>query len=304
MRSYINYLLLVLIALMWGSQFVLIKKALTSFPPLTLATLRAFCGALALSLVLIFAKSPPPRHKTIYTLKSLVYIFCIGFFEATLPFICISWGQQHTDTSVAAILVSTIPIFTIIFVAFFVKHERLTLGKYLSVAIGFIGILILLMPNAMYGMANRSHNLLAELAILVGACSFAISLVMLRRMLGFGMVILVRDLLLSASIQLLPLALIFDHPWYLHPSLTSIAAVVTLGVVASGIVYILYVVLLKRTGATFTSLNNYLVPLVGVALSIIIMHEQIGWNVYVAFVVLLVAMLANELNVSRKKWRS
>ena len=304
MQRYLNYLLLVLIALIWGSQFVLIKTALQSFPPLTLAMLRALTGAIALSILLLFFKSPSADEKTEHNLKSLCYIFCIGFFEATLPFMLISWGQQHTATSIAAILISTIPIFTIIFLAFFVKHEVLTVGKYLSVVIGFVGILVLLVPNAMQNMLNGTHNIMAELAILGGACSFAISLIMIRRVLGYGMVALVRNVLLSASIQLLPFALIFNHPWKLHPSLIAIGAIIVLGVVASGIVYILYVVLLKRTGAAFTSLNNYLIPLVGVALGIIVMHEHIHWNFYVAFIILIIAMLTNEITFSHKRRKS
>ena len=301
MRSYINYLLLVLIALIWGAQFFLIKKALTGFPPLTVATLRAFSGTVALSLLLFFSSFVVPRNKASYTLKSLTYIFCLGFFEATLPFICISWGQQHTNTSTAAILVSTIPIFTIVLVAFFVKHESLSLGKYLSVIVGFIGVLVLLLPDAMQSTVSHPLSLLAKLAILAGACSFSISLVMLRRVLGFGMVTLVRNVLLSSTIQLLPLMLIFNHPWNLQPNLTAVTAVITLGVVASGIVYILYVVLLKRAGAAFTSLNNYLVPLFGVIMGIIIVHEQINWNVYLAFVILVAALLVSEFKFFKKR---
>ncbi len=253
MRNYLNYLLLLLIALIWGSQFVLIKTALTSFPPLTVAALRALTGAVALSFLLLCAPKKRKQAKNPRRFKSLAYIFCIGFFEASLPFMLISWGQQHTDTSIAAILISTIPIFTIVFIAFFVKHETLTVGKYLSVIIGFAGVLLLLAPSAIHSLLSGAHNLLAQLAILGGACSFAISLIMIRRVLGFGMVALVRNVLLSASIQLIPFALVLNHPWQLQPSLAAILAIITLGVIASGIVYILYVVLLQRAGAAFTS---------------------------------------------------
>ena len=299
MRIFFNYLLLIVIALIWGSQFILIKTALTSFPPLTVATLRAVTGAVGLSLLLFLLPKKSTAEKKSRNLKNLIYIFCISLFEVTLPFILISWGQQHTTTSIAAILISTIPIFTIIFLTLFFKHEALNLGKYLSVIIGFLAVLILLIPNAIHSIAIGQNNFLAELAILAGAASFAISLLMIRRILDDNVIILVRNILWCGSIQLLPLAIIFNYPWTLQPSLTAILAVVILGVIASGFVYILYTILVKRAGAAFTSLNNYFIPLVGVALGIVIMHEYIAWNVYITFVVLMLAMLVNELKFSR-----
>lgn len=263
-----------------------------------MATLRALIGALSLSILLFLPTQKTFISKKNYDLRRFGYIFCIGFFEVTLPFMLISWGQQHTATSIAAISTSTIPIFTIIFLALFFKKETLNLGKYLSVIIGFIGILILLVPSAIKSIKTGQHNLLAELAILGGAASFAVSLVMIRRILDYDMVGLVRNILWCGSIQLLPLAVIFNYPWNFQLNVKAILAIIALGVIASGIVYILYVILMKRAGAAFTSLSNYFIPLIGISLGIVIMHEHIYWNIYVAFAILMLAMLVNELKLS------
>ena len=231
-------------------------------------------------------------------MKSYLLFFAVGFFEATLPFYLVAWGQQHVDSSIAAILMSTIPLFTVLLVAFFVKTETISSYQLVAIIFGFFGVCVLLGPQAMVQSKNLLHNLVGELSIVGGAISFAISLILIRSISHLPSIRSARNILFCASIQMFPVALYADKPWELHYTGVSICSVGVLGVFAAGLVYVMYMVLIKRAGVTFTSFNSYLVPVVGLTFGVFILQEPIAWNVPLALVILLVAMfLSNKKSI-------
>ncbi len=297
-----KYALLIGIALIWGSQFLFNAVALEQIPPLVVAVLRAAIGALTLTLVLPFFDKKSSRHHTQGSLlKYYPMFFLIGIFEATLPFYLVAWGQQHVDSSTAAILMATIPLFTIALVALFVRDEKITSNKIISVIVGFVAILVLLGPEAMAHLNNLMANLVGEFAILGGALSFALSLILIRKISHLNHVRSARNILICATIQLLPFALLTTNLSTTHYDLKSVGSILVLGVFAAGIVYAMYVSLIKLAGAAFTSLNSYLLPVIGLLLGVTIMHDQIHWNAPVALVILLIAMAANEWPLIKQK---
>ncbi|MDF1760915.1 MAG: DMT family transporter [Coxiellaceae bacterium] len=298
-----KYGLLIGISLIWGSQFLFNAVALQQLPPLVVAVLRAAIGVVTLTAVLPFfdkKEQAPYGRGTTSIVKYYPMFFIIGIFEATLPFYLVAWGQQHVDSSTAAILMSTIPLFTIIMIALFVRDEKITSNKIISIIVGFIGILILLGPEAMKNMNNLMANLVGEVAILGGALSFALSLILIKKIAHLNHVRSARNILVCATIQLLPFAIFTSHISQLHFSYKSAGAILVLGVFAAGIVYAMYVSLIKTAGAAFTSLNSYLLPVIGLILGVIIMHDPTYWYTYLALAVLLVAMALNEYPAIKK----
>lgn len=145
----IKYSLLIGIALIWGSQFVFNTAALQQLPPLMVAVCRSIIGALTLSIVLsVISHTKFQASNLTLTLKHYGIFFLIGIFEAALPFYLVAWGQQHVDSSTAAILMSTIPIFTVLLVVIFVSNESINRYKIGSIILGFTGILVMLEPQA------------------------------------------------------------------------------------------------------------------------------------------------------------
>lgn len=286
--NFINYVLLLCIAWIWGSQFMFNEIALAHIGPTFVAACRGVIGMITLSIILIFLKEPS-KVKT-FSPRHYVYFFIIGFFEATLPFSLVTWGQQRIDSSIAAILMSTVPLFTILFVALFAKSEKLNRYKISSIALGFIGVMVLLGPQTLTHGTHLLNNLGGEIAILGGACSFAISLVMIRHIAHLSAIRCARNILFCASLQMLPLSFIIERPLHMHYTWSGIGSLLVLGILAAGIVYVLYVTLIKRAGAAFTSLNSYLLPVIGLALGVAILHEPFYWNSGVALFILLLAM--------------
>jgi drug/metabolite transporter (DMT)-like permease len=296
--AFINYLLLIGIGVIWGSQFMFNKWAISTIPPTTMAASRCLIGALTLSLLI-----RQPRNQGFFRSFSQtfhgpwLFYLIIGLAEAAVPFFLVAWGQGQIDSGIAAILMGTIPMFTIIMVKLFIPSERLGLGSLFSVIVGFVGILTLIGPTSISGVPN---SLVGELAVLCAALSFSISLILIQRLPNLSPIVTSRNILVGACIFLVPAAIIIDHPWNIHTSALSILSLFILGVFCGGIVYVMYVVLVMRVGATFTSLNNYLVPIVGAMIGIVFLGETFKWNVIVALVLIMSAMFLNQLRPKRK----
>ncbi len=300
MPSIINYLLLGAIALIWGSQFAFTELAIASLPPLTIAAGRIFVGALTLTLLACcFSKkendATPQTSPHLY----LTY-FIISFFEAVLPFFLVAYGQQHVDGSIAAILLGTIPIFTLLFAATFISGKNGNSLSILSISCGFIGVLILILPGL---KEEWNATLIGQLAILGAAISFSISLILLKKLpTTIPPLVSVRNILLIACIPMTLLCLFIDQPWNLPFTGLSLLGIFVLGAFCAGIVYLMYMILILRTDPTFASLTNYLVPPVGVIIGVLFMDEKLEYHHILALIIIFIALIINQLsNKSQKR---
>jgi len=202
-----------------------------------------------------------------------------------LPLFLVVWGQQRVSSSVAAVLTGTVPFFTILLSALFIKGKGFDVNSTLSVLLGFLGVVELVAPGM---QGNWLDNVAGDLAILTAAASFAGSLILLHKIPHGAPIRSMRNILLLASAPLLVLSLTLDAPWSLHWTLSDIASLLILGIFCSGLVYMLYTILIHRAGSVFTSLTNYLVPLVGVLLGVVFLAEP--FTVYNGLALVLIAM--------------
>lgn len=285
-----HYLLLFGIALIWGSQFICNKIVIHELPPLTLAAGRACIGTLTLALIGLFM--PEERRKAAATARALLPTYLLlAFFEALLPLFLLSWGQSQVDSSMAAILMGTIPIFTVLLAPAFVAGKHWGRAAIISVISGFAGILILIGPSL--GSSGAS-SLLGELSVLGAAASVSVSLLLFNRLGDLSPVITVRNILALAALPLLLLSLAFDQPWKLHISAAAFESLLILGVFCAGIVYLMFARLIQLAGSVFTSLTNYLSPLIGVLIGAVVAGETMGFNAWIALILIASALLINQ----------
>ena len=284
-----DYLLLLGIGLIWGAQFYFNEQALKTIPAMTIAAARILIGGVTLTLLswLIPEKKHPTSSQTIWPLY-----FLIAIFEAVLPIFLIVWGQQRVDSSRAAVLTSTVPIFTMIWSVLFVKGKSFTISATLSILVGFLGIMVLLIPDM---QGNWFDDVMAELAILTAAASFAASLILLNKIPGGAPIRSVRNILLSATLPLIGLSLFLDYPWTVSWGQTELILLLILGVCCSGLVYVLYTILIHRAGSIFASLTNYIVPLVGVLLGVVFVGEPFTLYSGLALILILFGLVLSEL---------
>lgn len=282
-----DYLLLVLLGLTWGGSFLLIKLAVATIPPLSVVAARIVIGAAVLGLLAWWRGAKLPRDAA-----SWGKLFVMGTLGTVLPFALISWGETRIDSGLAAILMSFVPIGTILLAHVFQHDEKLTAGKSVGVALGAIGIVVLVGPSALAGLG---HELAAQLAVLAATLCYAGNTIVARRLGGLSADIVSIGMLLTAAVVAVPAALVVDRPWELDPSALSLFAVVLLGVVSTALGYVLLFAVVARAGAGFAAFNNFLVPPVGVIWGVALLAEQPSPTALVALLIILAGLAAPRL---------
>ena len=162
----------ILVGLIWSSSFMWIKIALKEVSPVTLVAFRIGLGFLFGAIVVAIQKVKLPRD-----FKEWKPLIVIGITNFALPFFLISWGEQTVDSSVASILDSMVPLFTIFIAHFLLKDDKMTPSKILGLIIGFVGVIILLSKN----ISNSSSHFLGEAAIVLASICYAGSSVYIRK---------------------------------------------------------------------------------------------------------------------------
>ncbi|GAB4391911.1 MAG: EamA family transporter [Gammaproteobacteria bacterium] len=291
-----NYGLLIVISCLWGSQFLFNNLALQVWSPLWIATLRALLGATTLTVLLpIYRYYFGRKINNICLRRYWSVIFAIAALEVTLPFLLVVWGQQFINSSLTAVLLGTIPIFTALIVLLFSQKESVSWGIAVSIGLGFVGLLVLFGPVFFLQQTYSVINIKGQIAVLGGAVAFATSLVLIKKLNPADPVMTARDILFCGAIQLY-LLLILNHE-HLPANITfySIVALLMLGIFCTGIVYACYVVLIARAGSTFAAFANYLVPVVGVMLGVLVLHEKLFWYQTIAMGIIIAALITNGL---------
>ena len=268
-----HWFLLILLALLWGPSFLIIKIGLREIPPLTLAAGRVLIAALLLYGVMRLRRNRFPR-----SLEFWRKFFVMGFLANALPFSLLMIGETKAPSALAAIFNGFTPVATVIIAHFVIAEERFNRRTLVGVFFGFAGILLLFLPTLSLG--TTANDLLIGLLCFMGmAIGYGFSIVYSRVALrGYPGFVGPTAQLLSASVLLLPLSLVFEWEALVLPGIESLSALLWLAVIATAIAYIVYYRLLEIAGATFLSLVTLLLPPIGAILGVVFLDEQLGWE--------------------------
>ena len=270
-----DYTLLVLLALIWASAFFNIKIATYSFGPVTIALLRVFFGAIPV-LILCFYK----KIKVEAFSKDWYWFAIIGFINLVVPFFLISYGVKSVQSNLAAILMSTTPLSSTILGHYYTKDEKFNFTKTIGILIGFAGIVYLFSDNL---LINES-NFISAILILVGSTCYVIGGVLTLKIKEKKNENVTGSILIWAVIILIPLSFLIEKPWTYSPSVQSTISVVYLGLVSTGIAWLLRFKILVNNGLIFQSQVSYLIPIFGTILSYIFLRELITFKVVISLV--------------------
>ena len=267
--SSIDWLLFILLGFLWGSSYLFIKIGVEAgFHPFTLVATRLLFGMLLLAVVVAIAREALPR-----SLRTYGHLFVMAIFSVALPFFLITWAEQSTDSTLAAILNASVPLFVILFAAAVLVDEAITSYRVAGLAIGFVGVAILVGfdPGVVAGT-----DLVAALALIGSSASYAIGAVYARRFVhGLRPMIPAVMQVTFAFLISFVLALIFESPITIPGRFDAVLAAVWLGLLGSGLAYLLFFRLLGRWGATRTSMVAYLLPVFGIALGALVLQEPV-----------------------------
>jgi len=280
-RILINFLLLILLATIWGSQFVVVKIGLASLPPLLFAAVRFDVAAVILgSYIVSRGYRINPRHpiESMEVISSglLIFVLSQGLYHI---------GQLHVSSGVAAILYSTIPLLVSGFSLALLSHSQRFYTKFGGICIGFVGVWIIVRPEI---GGTGSLRFFGRSLILGSSAAFAIATVWSKKLLGDVRLSVLSRLwwaMLIGSIGLHGLSFAFEGAPVRFTNISAIEAlpILYLAIVPSIIAYVIFYRLLDRIGPLEVSLVTYLVPVCTAILGWIVLNEHLSGSAVVGF---------------------
>ena len=292
-----KYLLLITLAAIWGSSFLFIEIGIATVPPLTLVAGRLLLAAIALTLLIRAHGQRLPVDPASW--GGFLLLALVGNL---VPFSLIGWGQLSVDSGLTAILMAVAPLIAAVLAHVWTGDERLSLRRVTGILIGLGGVVVLIGPDALGGLGDQA---LAQFAIASAAACYATASVFARRLGHLSPTVASAGVMIMASLLAVPIALVVDAPWTLSPSAASLVSVVVLGLVTTATANVLLYRTIHLAGATFVSLVNFLVPLVGVVLGAVILGERLGPSAFVALALILAALgLVRSAGTRRASLRS
>lgn len=290
-----NVLLLLLLSAVWSPAFLLIKYCLLSFNPITITFCRVLISFIFFSILMSIKQIPFYKYW-----RSWKDFFLVGFFANALPFTLISTSEKYIPSALAALLNSSVPIFTCVLAHFFVPEEPFTTRRFLGVISGFIGIAVIFLPNSsIEEVSNFGITLM-----LLASVSYAIAMIISRKISHkFPMYVLPTWQMLCASAVMIIPFLLFGRPWDNQEPIfiSSIFSLLTLGILATGVSFILYYKIIKRAGAGFLSLSTLLFPVFGLFLGWIFLGEELHMWSYLGMALIAFGLILNMRIPMQKK---
>ena len=276
-----DYLLLVILALIWASAFFNIKIATYSFGPVTIAFLRVFFGAIPVLLLCYYKNIKIEAFS-----KDWYWFAMIGFINLVAPFFLIAYGVKSVQSNLAAILMSTTPLSSTVLGHFYTKNEKFNFIKTFGILIGFSGILYLFSDNLLID----ENNFLSALLILLGSTCYVVGGVLTLKISKKKNENVTGSILIWAVIILIPLTCFIEKPWNINPRIDSTISVIYLGLVSTGIAWLLRFRILVNNGLIFQSQVSYLIPIFGTILSYIFLKELITTKVLISLIAVCVGI--------------
>jgi drug/metabolite transporter (DMT)-like permease len=259
--------LLVLLALLWGSSFTWIKVAVETIPPATLTAGRIALAALILLAVVRLRGIALPSSPAIW-----LHLLVQSLVNLVLPFLLISWGEQHVSSGLASILTTTAPLFAFM-IAALTGHAARGAGQGLGLASGFAGVILIIGAGALSELGGP--KLASQLALVGAGFCYGSSSNYGRVFRSISPVAVGAGTLLWATLLTVPLSLAVDRPWTLQPSAESVGALLLLGVLSTALAFSIYFRLLGTLGTVGTSTVGYLRVGFGVILGILFLGEHL-----------------------------
>ena len=280
---------LALLSMMWGSSFLFMKVGLEGLSPQQIVLARMVFGAAVLVVIVSVRRERLPRSGRIWA-----HLFALTVIANLVPFFLIAWGEESISSATAGVLNATTPLFTTLIALAALPEERPTSEKALGLVVGFIGVVVLL------GGGGRGE-VGGYLAVLGASACYGVAFVYMRRVLsptGLSPVVLsTAQIVAGALLMAAATPVIARSP--IELDLGIVLSMVALGVLGTGLAYLLSYSLVRDIGATGASLVTYLIPLAAVALGVVVLGERLQWNLPIGGAVVIAGVALAQGRFSR-----
>lgn len=284
----VDNVLLVGLAALWGTSYLLIKLSIAEVPPVTLSAMRLTIGACALIAWCRIGKIALPRSCRYWKFAGLA-----ALLGNVAPFTLIGWAEISIDSSTAAMLLTFAPLSAMLLAHFLTTDERLSSSQIIAAAIGTVGLVVLISPSALW---NFSGTTLAQLAVVAAGFCYGLNAIVTKLFQGLRAESAAAAVLICSVVMALPASLVFDRPWTLQPSLIPVVSAVALGLFQTGLATLVLVLIIRRRGAIFFAQVNYLVPVFGTVAGVMVLGETLPPSAIAGTLTILVSLAIAQSN--------
>lgn len=293
MKNFKSYLAPILAALCWSLSYIMTNIAFESFRPITIVFFRVIIASVfMLAIGLSFSKLDKIKK------ADWKWFLLLGFIEPFTYFLCETYGLTMISSTLAAVILATIPLFTPLFSSIFLK-EKITFFHILGLFISITGVGMIILD----GSADFNYKL-EGIILLFGAVIIAItySLFVRRMTEKYSEITIVTTQNIVGAVLFLPLFLIVDmsHFGKLPIYSESIIAVISLGIVASALAFIFYAYSLKHNGIVKTNAFLNLLPAITAVLAYFVLGDKISLQMLMGIAVVIVGLYINQFKVTWK----
>jgi drug/metabolite transporter (DMT)-like permease len=262
-------LLLVLLAAMWGGAFTLIHVLIDTLSAVELAAGRLTLGAFAVAAFVVVRGQLKRPAK-----KMLVPIGVVAMLDTLVPYMLVGWSQTRIESGASAVLISAMPLFTVVLAAGVLRQECVSPARLTGLAVGFGGVLVMIGDPT----AFRESDTVAQLAVLSAAASYAVGALYARTLLGrldaanFTVTKLTIGAVLAAGVTIAT----GGGGGFMDMNGGDLVALSVLGVVCTGVTFVLYFRVVAGIGSVGASTVTYMIPLFAMISGAVFLDEQVA----------------------------
>lgn len=261
-----QWLLLVLLAVMWSIGYTFVGFALRDLPPITVVLARLSIAALMLIAVVVARGLAWPRGVAGWWPYAVM-----ALFNNVIPFIVVARGQQDIASGLASVIVATTPLWVLLLTRLFRPGERIGAQRIAGIVLGVAGVGVLFGPEA---FAGRGAMLAGMMLTLIGAMSYGCAGVWGARFRAVPPLLSSCCQLICSSVVVLVLSLAVDRPWTLPmPGALTVASLVALAVVSTALAYLVFYRVLAVAGGANAMLVTLIMPPMSILFGIVLLGE-------------------------------
>ncbi len=287
-----EWVLLIVLSIIWGGSFFFVGVAVKELPPLTIVMFRVALASIILLAVVYLKGEKMPSSLGIWGA-----FIVMGALNNLIPFCLIVWSQTHIESGLASILNATTPVFSVILAHFFTREEKLTFNRISGIVLSWIGVSILIGIESLGGFGME---VMGQFAVIGAAISYAFAAIYGRRFKEMNPIVVATGMLCGSTIMMTPLALYFDQPWNLAPGGMTMISILGLAAISTSLAYIIYFHVLATAGPTNLLLVTFLIPISAIILGVLGLGEQLGWEVFVGMGMIFMGLITIDGRVLKK----
>lgn len=297
-----HWVLLALLAMIWGASFMFMSVALRGVGPLILAASRISLGAILLLGVLAAMGRRLPGWREENGPTIWAFALAMAMFSNAVPFFLLGWGQQVVASGFAGVCMAVVPLLILPLAHVFVPGERLSLRRLSGFIMGTLGVVVLIGPSA-FVSTGAELELWAKLACVGAASCYAVGSICTRLCPDVDRIALSAAVLMLASFMLVPVALAVEG-WPENVDRTTLLALFYLGVLPTGVAQVVLVIVNREAGPVFFSLVNYQVPLWSVFFGAVFLLEPLPPSLLAGLALILSGVALSQLGRLKKLFSS